>query len=163
MRASGALGALLALLATCWHADATAGGLCAATETTFFACQTRQRKWISLCGSVPRTLQYRFGTVARTELSFPDDPAAGIAGFQFAHYFRYRTDRTEVGFRRGDVEYAIFDYTEDRKGSAGVRVTLTDGKEREIGCAGPIESRLTKLEGVLRCDPENALNAGGCR
>jgi hypothetical protein len=163
VRASGALGALLALLPTCWHADATAGGLCAATETTFFACQTRQRKWISLCGSVPRTLQYRFGTVARTELSFPDDPAVGLTRFEFAHYFRYQTDRTEVSFHSGEVDYAVFDYTEHRKRSAGVRVTPADGREREFACRGRIESALQKLNGVLRCDPDNALNPGGCR
>lgn len=47
--------------------------------------------------------------------------------------------------------------------SAGVRVSLAPGKEREIACTGPITSQLPKLPGVLRCDPDNALSLGECR
>jgi hypothetical protein len=37
------------------------------------------------------------------------------------------------------------------------------GKEREIACAGRVDSELPKLRGVLRCDPDNALSLGDCR
>ncbi|MGL5005252.1 MAG: hypothetical protein ACRDAM_20100, partial [Casimicrobium sp.] len=49
-------------------ATATAKGLCAASEHTYFACQTtRSKKWVSVCGTKADTLraggalQYRFG------------------------------------------------------------------------------------------------------
>jgi hypothetical protein len=159
---AGAACALLALSTSGPHAPAAAAGLCAATETTFFACNTSQAKSISLCGAPPRTLQYRFGSAQRPALAFPRDPSAGAASFLYAHYFRYRTDRSEVTFNNQSVDYAIFDYTEDGKRRAGVRVTTSGGKETELVCSGPIISRLGDLKGVLQCDPDNALNSGGC-
>ena len=142
---------------------AHAEGLCAAGETTYFACETTRQRNISLCGKMPRELQYRFGIPGKVDLSFPGNAANSAKAFDFAHYFRYQTDRTEVRFRNGNIEYAIFDYSEeDRKRHAGVRVTA-DGKESQLVCTGRITSRLAKLEGVLRCDPDNALNMGTCR
>jgi hypothetical protein len=160
---TGAACALLALLTSQSHAAAAAAGLCAATETTFFACNTSHAKSISLCGTPPRTLQYRFGAAQRPELRFPSDPSAGAASFLYAHYFRYQTDRTEVTFHNQSVDYAVFDYTEDGKRRAGVRVTPAGGRETERVCSGPIINRLGELKAVLRCDPDNALNGGGCR
>ena len=161
------LGSIAAVLTFCaWHAragESPASGLCTPAETAYFACRSSRERWISLCGQAPRTLQYRFGAMARTELRFPEDPAAGAASFALAHYFRFHTDRIEVAFRNQGVDYAIFDYKEDGKRRAGVRVTTVDGKETELVCSGRITSRLGKLEGIVRCDPDNALNSGACR
>jgi hypothetical protein len=151
--------ALLALFASGAHA----AGLCAATEKTYFACNTSAGKSISLCGAPPRTLQYRFGAAQRPELTHPRDPSAGPARFLYAHYFRSGTDRWEITFDDQSVDYAIFDYTEDGKRRAGVRVTPAGGKETELVCSGAVVSRLGELKGVLRCDPDNALNGGACK
>ena len=155
--------AALAFSAACTSEEVAGAGLCTAGEMTFFACQTRQDKWISVCGSLPRTLQYRFGTSARPELSFPQDASAGPQTLLYAHYFRAQTDRTEVTFNTGSVDYAVFDYTEDGKRLAGVRVTPASGKETQVVCRGPVTSRLTDLKSTLKCDPDNALNGSGCR
>ena len=96
------------------------------------------------------------------EFRYPEDPAEGVGGFSFAHYWRYQTDRLEIGFRNHGADYSIFDYTEGRRRQAGVRVTTTDGKERTFSCKGKIVSRLAELEGFLRCYPDNALNGGQC-
>ena len=159
-----AAGAALATQMLFAHgAERSAHGLCRPDETTFFACQTSRQRSISLCGRSPRELQYRFGTPAKIELRFPDNTAEAPKVFELAHYFRYRTDRTEVSFRNGGSHYAVFDYSEeDGKRHAGVRVTI-DGKESQLVCSGRITSRLEMLEGVLRCDPDNALNMGACR
>jgi hypothetical protein len=144
-------------------AQRSGSGLCKPDETTFFACQTSRQRSISLCGKSPRELQYRFGTPMKIELRFPENTAEAAKVFELAHYFRYRTDRTEVSFRNGGIDYAVFDYSEDDgKRHAGVRVTAK-GKDSELVCSGKITSRLAKLEGVLRCDPDNALNMGVCR
>ena len=160
------LGSIAALVFCALHASAAGSptpGLCMPAETAYFVCRTSKERWISLCGTAQRALQYRFGTLARTELRFPEDPAAGAASFAFAHYFRFQTDRTEIGFRNQGVDYALFDYTEEGKRRAGIRVTTTEGKETELVCSGRITSRLGQLDGIVRCDPDNALNSGACR
>lgn len=142
-------------------ADSLAAGLCRAHETTYFSCPTARHKTISLCGSAT-AVQYRYGTSHTLELAYPDDPAHGPGTLGYAHYMRYRTERSEVGFSRAGVDYAVFDYTEDGRRSAGVRVTTADGGEHEIACAGTVEGRLQTLATQLRCDPDNALNGGRC-
>lgn len=154
---------VLAAFSACALADGVSvAGLCSAGETSYFTCQTTRHRWIGLCGT-DRSLQYRFGTNVRTELRYPEDPASGSASFLFAHYFRHQTDRTEVTFRNRGVEYAVFDYSEGRKRRAGVRVSAPDRKDVELVCSGKITSRLADLKSVLKCDPDNALNGGGCR
>jgi hypothetical protein len=89
-------------------------------------------------------------------------PAAGRPDFRYAHYFRAGVDRTEVSFRNGDADYAVFDYTEGRQRSAGVRVLTASGREKTFACRGAVHSRLGALEAVLPCDPDSALNLGSC-
>jgi len=144
-------------------ATSLAGGLCHAGETTYFSCPTATGKTISLCGSVPSALQYRYGRASRVELVFPQDASHGPLQLAYAHYTRYQVERTEVGFSRADVDYAVFDYIERGQRMAGVRVARSDGSEREVACAGDIQGRLETLGKGLRCDPDNALNDGGCR
>ena len=152
-----------ALFAACGQGEVAGAGLCTAGETTYFACQTRQQKWIGVCGSAPKSLQYRYGAQQKVELAFPQDPAAGTKSLAFAHYFRSQVDRTEVTFSSQSVDYSVFDYTEDGKRRAGVRVAPAGGREVEVACTGKITSRLADLEHVLPCDRDNALSGGACR
>jgi len=138
-----------------------AAGLCRAGENTYLSCPTPRHKTISLCGSLP-AVQYRYGKPDKVELAYPDDPAQGFRQFGYAHYMRYQTERSEVGFSRGGVDYAVFDYTEEGHRSAGVRVTTADGIDHEVACDGPVEGRLDALGKSLRCDADNALNGGNC-
>jgi hypothetical protein len=139
-----------------------AGGLCLRGETTYFSCTTAHHRSIDLCGSLPGTLQYRFGAPGRIELAFPTDPSQGAKNLRFAHYFRYQVDRTEVTFSNQGTDYAVFDYTEDNRRTAGVHVTLPDGSENDVLCHGTIHGRLATLKGSLRCDSDNALTGGNC-
>lgn len=142
-------------------ASSLAAGLCRAGETTYFSCPTARHKTISLCGSLP-AVQYRYGKPDKVELAFPDDASQGAQQLGYAHYMRYQTERSEVGFSRGGVDYAVFDYTEEGHRSAGVRVTTADGIDHEVACDGPVEGRLDALGKSLRCDADNALNGGNC-
>lgn len=144
-------------------ATSLAEDLCHAGETTYFSCRTAPGKTISLCGSVPSALQYRYGRAPKVELAFPPDANDGLRQLGYAHYTRYQAERTEVGFSRADVDYAVFDYTEDGQRTAGVRVTTADGSGHEVACAGAILGQLDALGTSLRCDPDNALNGGACR
>jgi hypothetical protein len=137
------------------------GGLCAERESVYFSCQTSLGRWIALCGTANDKIQYRFGTAGYIELAFPG-PDGGRQVFRYAHYFRTGVDRMEVLFRNGGVDYAVFDYSERGRRTAGVRVASDSGREREFKCRGTIRNRLAELEGVLPCDQDSALNLGSC-
>lgn len=136
-------------------------GLCINNEETIFNCMTSKKKWISLCGNPPAALQYRFGLPASVEFQYPPRPEDGTKIFHYAHYWRYQTDKIEVGFLNRSIEYSVFDYLEGNVRQAGVRVTLND-KEMTYRCVGKIHSRLANLKPFIACDPDNALNMLGC-
>ena len=158
-----ALIAILILASTSARADVSLPkGLCHESETVYFACQTSKQRWITLCGLPPETLQYSFGRGDHPEFVFPEKASEGLGQFLFAHYARYRTDLIEVAFRNKDVDYVVFNYIENGKQDAGVRVITPQGKEHEFICVDKVNTRLIELKEVLRCDPESALNAGNC-
>lgn len=134
-------------------------GLCSVAETAYFSCRTASGSWIALCEGAEHGLQYRFGRAGQIALAYP---AAGVPAFRYAHYFRAGVDRIEVSFRNGDADYAVFDYTEEGQRSAGIRVLTESGRVKTFACRGAVLSRLDALEAVLPCDPDNALNVGGC-
>ena len=136
--------------------------LCHAAETDYFSCATARHATIRLCGSLPDRLQYRYGDKTRLQLQFPAQATQGARELRFAHYSRFRVDRTEVTFTHGGVDYAVFDYTENGQRSAGVNVGTPDGVEHVLLCSGTIHGRLAPLGTSLRCDPDNALNGGRC-
>ena len=159
-----ALGTLLSA-SPCWASDgsvAAVGGLCTPKETTYFQCSAGKGRSINLCGSGAGAVQYRFGRNGAVELAFPADAKDGARSLRYAHYFRAQTDRYEIRFENEGVEYVLFDYQEGKRREAGVHVTGTDGKERDVVCSGTVRSRLPDLQGVLRCDAESALNGGRC-
>ena len=160
-----AVGFLLLLLVpscACSVQPPVTGSLCHAPETTYFSCRTTRHTTVSLCGTLPSNLQYRYGKGAQVELQFPDDPATGARRLGYAHYSRFRVARTEVTFSHVGADYAVFDYTENDRRSAGVHVTTADGRASEVRCAGPVQGQLAPLGKSLRCDSDNALNGGQC-
>jgi hypothetical protein len=151
----------LALVPVLAHAAAPVG-LCSASETVFLSCRTKEKKWISLCGALPKSVQYRFGTRARPELLYPEKAEEGPQKLRYAHYFRFQVDRMEVSFSNLGVEYSVFDYHDGADRHAGVRVKTTDGKEHEFPCIGTVSGRLVGLQDTLPCDADSALTGGNC-
>src|SRR5687768_11030940 len=100
-------------------------GLCTDPVQNYFSCKTGNGKLIELCGG--KTVEYRFGKPGKIELSYPKAPAD--APFRFAHYARPVTDRIEISFSAGGSDYTVFDYSEGRKRTAGVRARSARGKE----------------------------------
>lgn len=154
--------ALFFLPACAWSAPSSTSSLCHAPEVTYFSCDTNRHKTVSLCGALPASLQYRYGSAAQLEMQFPHAAAQGLEQLRYAHYDRFQTDRSEVTFSRADTDYAVFDYTEDGRRRAGVHVTTTDGTEHEVSCVGPIRGQLAPLGKELGCDSDSALNGGQC-
>lgn len=153
---------LLLAAASAQAHPARAQALCAKDEVTYFSCPSSNGRSINLCGKPAPTLQYRFGRPGRVELAYPAQAQDSVNAFWYAHYARAQTDRIEIRFDNAGVEYVLFDYTEDGRRQAGVRVTR-ESKETNLTCRGPIRSRLVELQDKLKCDADNALAAGTCR
>ena len=153
---------LLLAAASAQAHPARAQALCATDESTYFSCASSNGRAINLCGKPAQTLQYRFGKPGRVELAYPAQPQDSLNAFWYAHYARAQTERIEIRFDNAGTEYVLFDYTEDGRRQAGVRVTR-ESKESNVVCRGPIRSRLSELQGKLKCDTDNALAAGTCR
>ena len=146
---------------------------CAASETVVFSCRIAEStKVLSVCGSAhlaPGTgaLSYRFGIPGKPESVFPGDAEGSPLRFRYAHYFRMRTDLTELSFANGGATYTVFDYYPGDEGrdeyERGLRVVTDAGKaETTLSCAGDVDSNLGMLEEIVPCDAENALTMGGC-
>ena len=135
--------------------------LCEHDEVRYFSCTAARGKAISLCGRGDRFVQYRFGKPGKIELRYPAT-AEGSDTLRYASYMRFETVSYEVTFRSSGAKYSVFDYTEGKERSAGVRVIKATGEEAVIECKGKIYSRLTDLESRLPCDEDNALNLDGC-
>ncbi|MGZ8189545.1 MAG: hypothetical protein ACXWTN_12370 [Methylosarcina sp.] len=146
-----------------------ADGLCRDPEQTIFSCTThKSAKLLSVCASstlnkADSYIQYRFGTLKKIELKFPAEQKNSIPQFKFAHYFRYRVDRTELSFSTGPYRYAVFHFYEGDIEPPETREGITVSKsgepekETEILCVKPAISHLHLLENIIPCDRESAL------
>lgn len=146
------------------HANAdTSSGHCSTPEITFFNCKTSSDRFISVCGNSLNGLQYRFGKPGMIELAFPQNFAGGAASFLYAHYSRSQVERTELSFISHGFSYSVFDYIEGKSRRGGVRTISPSGKEYQLRCSSPFDSKLEHLKGVVPCDTDNALNSDSCR
>ena len=153
---------------------AMGASLCGSDEEVFFDCPLKgSAKRVSLCGSRPLTsdsgyLQYRFGRPGAIELEFPRERAGSPRQFQLTHYIRPQVDRSELAFSNGGYRYALYDdYDGEQKPARrerGISVTGPGdtGKTVDLVCGNVSASRLAALATVVPCDPDNALNMGGC-
>ena len=156
----------LPILLAAWLPQAhAASGLCQTDETVFFSCQTRSKKWISLCGTLPASLQYRFGKPGKVELQYPENGADGKTSFFYRHYFRYQFDYTQISFKNKDTDYTLsygFNGENDPKKpdlSGGVDVTAM-GQPTDIQCTGKITQSLYKLGEFLGCESQDGFKPG---
>ena len=145
------------------------GLLCLRDEQVIFGCVLRgSGKYVSLCGSKKLTheqgyLQYRFGLPGAIELEFPKHKDHTQKQFKYDHYFRARTDRTEISFTNGGYTYIIFDDYEGElttNGEVKTDATQPDyyeagvtiehsGKEITMRCVGQAKSGNADLDEIL--------------
>ncbi len=144
---------------------------CKGTEISYFNCQTKNRKIISLCGSADLSkstgyIQYRFGKPKKVELEYPKDQKNSAAKFFYVHYSRSRTDYSILNFTNENTSYSVFDNSdEDSKPKSGAGVTISsEGKlDTHLNCKKPVISQLEKLKNIAACDPDDALNMNQCK
>ncbi|WP_432240883.1 hypothetical protein [Herbaspirillum robiniae] len=120
MKAASALlalpAALLALACAPAHAAAPEPTMCKPGEQEIFSCTTKAKKTASLCASPDfsakgGTLQYRFGTPARTELQYPDTPQPAAGKFFFSSTMYSGGGEAHIRFSNGGYDYILFDRT----------------------------------------------------
>ncbi len=150
------------------------GTLCQQTEQVVFSCPLRGKaKIVSLCGTKDLSategyLSYRFGTAKRIELAFPPDRRDTQKRFRYAHYLRYRVDRTNVSFTNEGHTYIVFDSYDGESTPVvqerGVQVSRTEASDAEVTllCHAPVRGSLSRLSTVIPCDPNDPLNMGDC-
>jgi hypothetical protein len=139
---------------------------CGTAEQIVYSCQIKDSaKVVSLCASKELSansgyLQYRFGRPHKSELEFPNARQNSQRRFQYAHYLRFQVDRTEVSFKNGGFEYALYSYYEGEekppKSETGVRVRNT-----VLPCGSTAINKLSTLKGVVSCNEVDPLT--GCK
>jgi hypothetical protein len=138
---------------------------CAKSERTYFSCEVKGGKVLSLCGT-PTTSgaitgrRYAFGARDRVELAYPGRSAGQ---FLYSDYARYMTEYREIGFTASGYKYIVFArYIGDSAPGPtyGVEVIAPNGKGGQIPCTGTVVDRVAEFGQGLECDPANAL---GCR
>ena len=114
----------------------TANCLCKPNEYVVFSFSTKANKTASLCVSKKLStttgyLVYRFGTKAKTELSFPSDTLNSFSQFSYAYYSRGGGKQNAAmtlnhfRFTNAGFTYMLFDdwHSEDGQFAKGVEVT----------------------------------------
>lgn len=116
------------------------GSHCRTDEVTVFGCSTPGSKVLSICvSSDPNrpTLSYRFGTVGKPEIAFPEDSRTSLDAFRYDWYLRGfgcqndGRDYSYLNFSRGGFFYSV--YTEyvacAESWKSGVRVSKSGSTE----------------------------------
>ncbi|MBP0599910.1 hypothetical protein J8I26_17505 [Herbaspirillum sp. LeCh32-8] len=149
------------------HAAAAAPGLCQPGEQEIFSCTTKARKIASLCASPDfsvkgGTLQYRFGTAAKTELQYPDTPQPAVGKFFFSSTMYSGGGEAHIRFTNGGYDYILFDRTvrtnfkgptNDPAFSAGVVVrSLSGGRASTRSCTNDASIRAAAYDALPRED-----------
>ena len=135
------VGVLFALLSS-FAPAALSQTHCSAAERSIFSCEIG-RKVLSLCSSpdldeTKGWLQYRFGTLDKLELVFPEGREHPKKHFRSLRNYSSVEQALiqELGFKKGNTGYTV--YREDVKGKkeAGVYVTV-NGKDTYLKCKSP--------------------------
>lgn len=118
---------------------AAARTLCAPAERVVFTCEIG-RKLLSLCATrdldeTRGSLQYRFGTPERVELSHPAKPDHPSRHFTSDRLWSRHLGSlvVDLAFRRGTTGYSVFRHELRGEVSAGVSVDVA-GKVTELAC-----------------------------
>lgn len=131
--------AAIACAVLAWAPGAAARTLCSPAERVVFSCEVG-RKLLSLCATrdlddTRGSLQYRFGTPERIELSHPAKPDHPSRHFTSDRLWsrHYGSLIFDLAFMRGTTGYSVFRHELRGEVSAGVSVNVA-GKVTELAC-----------------------------
>ena len=154
----------LILFFLCDHA--VAANLCLENEKTIFSFETKAKKILSICKEERGSyLTYRFGTIDKTELQFPQKlDASSWKKFEFSG-MRRGGGKANAGFgdysllfETGNIGYTVFQEWDDEEGSYSIGV-IASGKGKPItinGLKKTQEGSLVLLEDEAKHLPNEA-------
>jgi hypothetical protein len=147
-RKNSLLSAVMLLGLTGQLARAAPPTLCKQGETTYFSCQLKGSRVVSVCGSGAveasenqahraSWLQYRIGTPKALELVFPKQKENSVSKFEGVSRQGGGVRINSLDFEIGDVAYSVENsYSElTKEGYTGVKVVV-DRKETSFPCRG---------------------------
>lgn len=138
---------------------------CADDEATLFACLAKDgAHTIELCAVRDdaaggfQSLQYRYGTAEKTELTFPEDRDAGRAAMSFAHAFDGNTYVWSLRFGNEGYTYRLFGMGDD----AGVEVWRKKKRLAQVMCGERPYAIAADIQKAAGCDLGNPFGKAGC-
>ncbi|MBU1247405.1 MAG: hypothetical protein KKB70_01800 [Proteobacteria bacterium] len=121
-----------------------------------FACKmAKNHKMLSVCASsgfhgVDGYVQYRYGTLGKIEMQYPQEQVFTQDTFRMSRYTRSLVALVDLRFKVKDVGYSVYDDYNAESGQdeydSGIRVTLPDGREVDIKCGPEVERNLYTIE-----------------
>jgi hypothetical protein len=120
----------------CSNLHAETASLCKKNETTLFSCSLTNSKVASICTSESRTseyVEYRYGSVAKIELSYNASPKNKKNIFNRAEITYANNSEDTIWFHNEAFTYSIFMPT---RGTPGVEVTRNKEVVARHECAG---------------------------
>ena len=155
----------LAYLALVSSAVAAPASHCSTEEVTYFSCELKNSKVVSICGSPLREsktlehpnvawMQYRFGHIKKIEFAYPASRVDSFLKFEGNDFHPQGEDHSvlDLRFVSGDALYSVELVASAKKISADVSVNL---EKKHIGfdCREPIEpvywNNLSELIGFI--------------
>jgi hypothetical protein len=145
---------------------ALAANLCLKSEKNIFSFETKAKKILSICkGDNNSYLTYRFGTIDKTELQFPQKlDASSWKEFEFSG-MRRGGGKQNAGFgdysllfEVGNIGYTIFQEWDNEEDTYSIGV-IVSGKGKPVTINGRKETQegsLVLLEGEAEYLPNSA-------
>lgn len=138
---------------------------CADDEATLFSCLAKdQSHTIELCAVRDdaaggfQSLQYRYGTAEKTELTFPENRNEGRAAMSFAHAFDGNTYVWSLRFANEGYTYRLFGMGDE----AGVEVWRKKKRLAQVMCGERPYAMAADIRKAAGCDLDNPFGQAGC-
>ena len=138
---------------------------CADDEATLFSCLARdQSHTIELCAVRDdaaggfQSLQYRYGTADKAELTFPQERDDGRAAMSFAHAFDGDSYVWSLRFANEGYTYRLFGMGDD----AGVEVWRKKKRLAQVMCGERPYAVAADIQKAAGCDLNNPFGKAGC-
>lgn len=150
------------LILLLWSGAALA---CVGDEATLFSCLAKdQSHTIELCAVRDdaaggfQSLQYRYGTAEKIELTFPENRAEGRQAMSFAHAFDGSSYVWSLRFANEGYTYRLFGMGDD----AGVEVWRKKKRLAQVMCGERPYAVASDIQKAAGCDLNNPFGKAGC-
>jgi len=148
-------------MASAAMAAGTSNTHCASDEQTIFSCPiAHTQKVLSVCGSKrlgsnEGFLQYRYGSVGKIELTYPQSRTGTQEKFRWVTNEHLDVTDSWLTFRNASVSYSVFSMVDHPNGMGpvtrrnGLILEGNNGISQTLKCAAPVIDHLEMLRDIL--------------